>query len=180
MLSLMVRRGAPTTLQSQDVISRIDNAQKSREQKLAGYTAIEHYTVRNSHFDQIAELTAFVRYEKELGKRYQILSRRGPQFLQQRVINRILKEDATLSRSSERPHTSLTSANYSMQVQETQLLHGKLCYIVRIRPHAHNFSLVDGKAWISVEGFSLLRIEGRPAASPSSGQAGRLSNANTR
>src|SRR4051794_22722300 len=107
MLSLMVRRGAPTTLQSQDVISRIDNAQKSREQKLAGYTAIEHYTVRNSHFDQIAELTAFVRYEKELGKRYQILSRRGPQFLQQRVINRILKEDATLSRSSERPHTSL-------------------------------------------------------------------------
>jgi len=98
---------------------------------------------------------------------YQVLSRRGPEFLQERVINRILKEDATLSRSSERPHTLLTSANYSMAVQGTQWLHGKLCYVVSIRPRVHSFSLIDGTAWVDVEGFSLLRIEGRPAASPS-------------
>jgi hypothetical protein len=47
------------------------------------------------------------------------------------------------------------------------MLYGKLCYVVDIRPRAHNFSLIEGTAWVDSQGFSLLRIEGRPGASPS-------------
>jgi len=156
-----------TTLQSQEVIAGIDKAQENREQKLAGYAAVEHYTVRNSHFEEAAEAMANVRYKKEVGKRYQVLWRKGPGILQRRVINRILREDAILSRPSERPQTLFTSANYFMKVQGTQILNGKLCYIVNIHPHMHNFSLIEGTAWVEIESFSLVRIEGRPAASPS-------------
>jgi hypothetical protein len=152
---------------SQNVISGINKAQEDREQKLSGYAAIEHYTVRNSHFSQSAELTAKVIYQRGEGKTYQILSRRGPVFLQKRVINRILDEDTRLSRSAERPHNLLTSANYLMQVQGTQVLHGTLCYLVSIQPRVHHFSLIEGTAWIDVKRFTLLRIEGKPAASPS-------------
>lgn len=149
------------------MISSIDKAQQEREQRLAEYTAMEHYTVRNSHFEETAELAAKVFYQRGPGKRYQVLWRKGPGFLQERVINRILKEDATLSRSSERSQTLLTSANYAMKVQGTQLLRGEQCYIVNIRPRAHKFSLIEGTAWIDAKDFSLLRIEGRPATSPS-------------
>lgn len=166
-LNLSLRLEGATTLQSQEVISRIDKAQLKREQRLAGYAAMEHYTVRNSHFEKTAELEAKVVYQKDLGKSYQVLRRKGPHLLQERVINRILKEDALLSRSSERSHTLLTSANYSMTVQGMQRLQGEQCYIVNIRPRMHKFSLIEGTAWIDAEDFSLLRIEGRPADSPS-------------
>jgi hypothetical protein len=78
-----------------------------------------------------------------------------------------LKEDASLSGSVERPHNLLTSANYSMELEGIQPLHGTQCYVVKILPRAHNFALIEGKAWFDVKGFSLLRIEGKPAASPS-------------
>jgi hypothetical protein len=167
LLSLTLWGDGTMTGRAQEVIAGIDKAQGDREQKLHGYAASEHYTVRNSHFNQSAELTATVIYQKGKGKTYKILSRSGPGLLQERVINRILKEDASLSRSAERPHNLLTSANYSMQVQGIVLLHGTQCYIVKIVPRAHDFSLIEGTAWFDVKGLSLLRIEGKPAASPS-------------
>ncbi|MBV8866338.1 MAG: hypothetical protein JO210_13175 [Acidobacteriaceae bacterium] len=149
------------------MILGIDNAQQTREQRLAGYTEVERYTVRNSHVTETAELAARVSYRKEHGKIYQILSRKGSKFLQERVINRILKEDALLSRSPERSHTLLTSANYSMKLQRTARLQGEECYVVQIHPREHKFFLIEGIAWVDTEHFSLLRIEGRPAASTS-------------
>ena len=77
------------TLGSEDVISGIDKAQKDRQQKLTGYSTKEHYTVRNSHFTQAAELTASVIYQESLGKTYTVLSRSGPRVLQEYVINRL-------------------------------------------------------------------------------------------
>ncbi|MCU1327574.1 MAG: putative sigma regulatory protein MucB/RseB [Bryobacterales bacterium] len=151
----------------QAVIAGIDQAQEVREQKLSGYAAREHYTVRNSHFRQSAEIDAKVIFQKGMGKTYTILSRSGPGLLQERVINRILKEDASLSRSVERSHNLLTSANYSMELDGVESLHGMQCYVVNIQPRAHNFALIEGKAWFDVKGFSLLRIEGKPASSPS-------------
>ena len=85
-LSLTLPLEGATTFQSQDVISGIDKAQESREQTLAGYTGMEHYTVRNSHFRESAELEAKVSYQKDIGKRYQVLWRKGSSFLQEHVI----------------------------------------------------------------------------------------------
>jgi hypothetical protein len=167
-LSLTLRaEGATSVIKLQDIISGIDGAQEHREQQLVGYTATEHYVLRNSHFDQRAELAATVVYRKGQIKTYTILWRSGPRFLQERVIDRILKEDAALSLRDDRPHTLLNSANYAMQVQGIQSLQGMQCYIVKIHPRAHRFSLIEGTAWVDVHGFSLRRIEGKPAASPS-------------
>jgi hypothetical protein len=167
MLCLTLRGDGTITARSQDVISGIDKAQQDREQKLSGYSATEHYTVRNSHFNLAAELTATVVYHKGRGKTYEILARSGPGLLQERVIGRILKEDAALSHDANRTSNLLTSANYTMRVQGIEPLKGTLCYVVKITPRVHEFSLIDGTAWFAVKGFSLMRIEGKPAASPS-------------
>jgi hypothetical protein len=156
-----------TTGVSQQVIAGIDNAQLCREQRLKGYTASEKYMVRNSHFSEPAELTAIVSFEKGSGKTYRIVSRTGNAFLQKRVLDRVLKEDAELSRDRERAHALLTSANYTMRVQGTETFHGQLCYVVGIHPRVRSLSGIEGKAWIDTRDFSLLRIQGRPTASPS-------------
>jgi hypothetical protein len=156
-----------TTALSQQVIAGIDNAQMCREQRLKAYTASEKYIVRNSHFEEPAELTAIVTYQRGTGKTYRIVSRTGNAFLQKRVLDRVLKEDAELSRDSERAHSLLTSANYAMNVEGTEVFHGEPCYIIGIHPRVHSLSGIEGKAWIDKQDFSLLRIQGRPTASPS-------------
>jgi hypothetical protein len=166
-LNLALLGDGPATLSLQGVIAGIDQAQVEREQKLTGYAAREHYTVRNSHFSQSAELDATVIFEKGKGKTYTVLSRSGPRVLQEHVIGRILREEARLSSSLERPQNLLTSANYSIELEGVQSLHGTPCYVVKILPRVHNFALIEGQAWFDVKAFSLLRIEGKPAASPS-------------
>lgn len=165
--SMALRIGAETAPPLEVVISGIDNAQLCREQRLKGYTAAEKYTVRNSHFDGPAELLAKVTYQKGIGKTYKVISRSGPPFLQRRVLDRILKDDAELSRPRERQHTLLISTNYAMNVQGTEVVQGRLCYVIGLHPRKHNFSLIDGKAWVAANDFSLLRVQGKPAASPS-------------
>jgi hypothetical protein len=166
-VSLTPRLEGATILKTEEVMSGIDKGQKIREEKLAGYTVIEQYTVHNSHFAQTAELTARVRYDKSVGKTYEVLSRKGPRLLEERVLRRILKEDAELSRNAKRQHTLLTSSNYSVNVTGTQTMRGKLCYVLSIHPRIREFSLIEGTAWVDVKDFSLLRIEGKPADSPS-------------
>jgi hypothetical protein len=159
-------KGASTP-QPQELIAGIEEAQQRRDQRLAGYVAMEHYTLRNSHFKAPAELAAKTFYTRDAGKNYQVLWRKGPEWLHKRVINRIMNDDASLSRKSERPHILLTSANYSMKFQGIRFLRGQRCYAVNIRPKARRFSLIEGTAWFDANDFSLLRIEGKPATSPS-------------
>ena len=54
-----------------------------------------------------------------------------------------------------------------MQVRGIQALSGTQCYVVKITPRLRHFSLIEGTAWFDVEGFALMRIEGKPASSPS-------------
>jgi hypothetical protein len=166
-LNLSLPGAGPAVLSLQDVIAGIDKAQGEREQELSGYTAREHYTVRNSHFNQSAELDARVVFQKSKGKTYTVLSRSGPSVLQEHVIGRILKEDARLSGNVERPRNLLTSANYSIELNGIRSLQGTPCYVVKILPRVHNYALIEGEAWFDIKTFSLLRIEGKPAASPS-------------
>ncbi len=153
--------------QDVQVLAGIESAQRKRDQRVAAYTVVEHFSLRNSHFKESAELAAKVAYTKDAGKKYQVLWRKGPEVLHRRVISRILAEDANLSRASERSHLLLVSANYAMKLQGTRYLRGEQCYAVSLRPRVHKFSLIEGQAWFRVSDFSLLRIEGRPATSPS-------------
>lgn len=166
-LNLIFGLEGATVLSPQEVIAGIEKVQQNRDQKLAGYNALEYYKVHNSHFKESAELAARVFYTKSAGKSHQILWRRGPEFLQKRVINRILNEDDIFSRGSERSNVRLTSANYRMKVQGIRLFRGERCYVVNLRPRVNRVSMIEGTAWFKTTDFSLLRIEGKPAASPS-------------
>ena len=89
---------AAPTLNSQDVIRGIEQAQEYREDCLAGYTVTEEYSIKNSHFDEPAIMTVHVTYQRDTGKKYEVISRKGPNFLQKRVLDRLLAEETAMSR----------------------------------------------------------------------------------
>jgi hypothetical protein len=149
------------------VIQGIENAQRYREQCLAGLTVTEHYRVKNSHFNDPAMMTVHVTYKRGAGKSYQVVSRSGPGLLQRRVLDRLLEEESAMSRGAERQRALLSPANYSMELAGSEQVAGRQCYIVNLAPKSRDTHLLKGRAWVDSNTFSLVRIEGRPTASPS-------------
>jgi hypothetical protein len=84
-----------------------------------------------------------------------------------RVLDRLLEAEREMSSGEARKKALLTSANYRMSPSGEESLSGRLCKIIDLNPKLKATNLLKGRAWIDANDYSLVRIEGRPAASPS-------------
>jgi hypothetical protein len=151
---------------SGSIVQDIDKAQEDREARLTGYTVTEHYTIRNSRFDEPAETIVNTTYVRGAGKTYRVISRTGPPFLQTHVLDRILKEEEEMSRGEQRKSALVTSANYRIKLVGEEGVEGRTCDVVELTPRAKSAHLLKGKAWLDAESRMLVRIQGKPTASP--------------
>ena len=150
-----------------DFVQEVDRAQALREEKLTTYTVVETYTLRNTRFSESAELVAHMTYTKGQGKTYQVISRSGPSFLQTAVLDRVLKEEEEMSRGDVRKSAMVTSANYVLKPSGEQMVEGRACETIEMAPRKKSTHLLQGKAWVDKQTHNLVRVEGRPTASPS-------------
>jgi len=149
------------------IITAIEQNQLVREERLLSYTVTEHYTLRNTRFHDPAEMTVAVSYARGRGKVYDVQSRSGPSFLQTGVLDRVLKEEQSMSQGEAREASLVTSANYRMKWAGEQQLGARNCETILLEPRKKTPHLLQGKAWADASNFRLVRIEGKPAASPS-------------
>jgi hypothetical protein len=133
-----------------------------REVNLAGYSVVEHYTIRNSHFSMPAEVTVQTTYKRNAGKTYQVQSRSGPSILKDRVMDRILQEEANMSRGTGRTQSLITSANYDMHLIGEQKIGETNCLALDLIPKVKSPHLLRGKIWVDSRTKAVIRIEGRP------------------
>jgi hypothetical protein len=154
------------TVGESPIVRAIDQSQLDREARLAGYVVTEHYTIRNSRFAEPAEMTVTTTYTKGAGKVYHVESRSGPPFLQTHVLDRMLKEEAEMSRGQQRDRALVTSGNYQMKPTGQDVLDGRPCDLVELTPRVKSAHLLKGRAWVDAENHGLVRIEGKPPASP--------------
>lgn len=153
-------------LQAQ-VLQGIDKAQEYRERCLEAYTVTEHYSVRNSRFDETARMVVKTTYRKGQGKSFQVVSRSGPSLLKGRVFDSLLHGESEVSRVPAREHSLITTANYHMRLIATEKIDGRDCYVVELEPKHRSSHVLRGRAWFTRDSYALVRIEGRPAASVS-------------
>lgn len=143
----------------------IDRAQAAREEKVTGYTVTETYTLKNSRFSTPAEMVVNVTYVRGIGKTYQVVSRKGPSFLQSTVLDRMLREEEAMSKGELRTGALITSANYQLKPAGEQDIDGKMCERLELTPRRKSPHLLRGQAWVDAATHNLVRIEGKPAAS---------------
>jgi hypothetical protein len=158
---------APQPAREGSVIRGVDQAELDRETNLTGYSVTEHYTLRNIRFRTGAEMTVATVYAKGVGKSYRVLSRSGSSALESSVLDRLLQEEAEMSRGDIRQHALVTSANYKMRLIGEESLAGRQCEVLEIIPRTKSTHLLKGRAWVDAEDHSLVRIEGKQSASSS-------------
>ena len=158
---------AGETVSIQTVLHALDQAEARRESQLPGYTVTEHYTLAVSRFSLSAEMTVETVYRREQGKSFHVISRSGSPMLQSRVFDRLLSEEAEMSRGETRRGLLVNSANYAVRLGGEATLEGTECYVLELTPRTKSTYLLQGRAWVDKEDGSLIRIEGVPGASPS-------------
>ena len=145
-----------------DIIRDIDAVERNREANLAGYRVTEHYTIQNSHFQMPAEVVVQTAYRRAAGKTYQVQSRSGPSMLKDRLMDRILQEEANMSRGAAREQSLITSANYDMHLIGEKEIGGTRCLELDLMPRVKSPHLLRGKVWVDSGNKLVVRIEGQP------------------
>jgi hypothetical protein len=114
-----------------------------------------------------AEVVAQIDFNPPTSKGYNIQrwsgSARGKQ-----VVQRILDHEVeTTASDSSQTRTGLNSANYDFTLMGESVLDGRPCYLLGLKPKRKEKDLILGKAWVDKNSFSVLRIEGETAKTPS-------------
>jgi len=154
---------APT---GDEILARAAEASSRRHDTLRTYSGMRHYTVSNRRFNMEATGTVQMSWVEGKGAHLEVLSTKGSERLGN-VIHRIADSEEELSRSPERTRADLHPNNYSARLIGTELAGGRSCYVLAVKPKFKSKHLIDGKAWIDSETYSLVRIEGQFAASVS-------------
>jgi hypothetical protein len=164
---LLAQAGFGQTASLQIAIRALDQASARREARLAGYTATEEYRIQSRRFNKSAAMTVETLYRQGQGKSYRVVARSGSAMLQTRVFDRLLQEEVEMSRGATRQRASVNSQNYVIRLAGEENRVGRKCYVLELTPRAKSPHLLRGRAWIDQEDGSLIRIEGKPTASPS-------------
>ncbi|HXJ44952.1 MAG TPA: hypothetical protein VNH18_37030 [Bryobacteraceae bacterium] len=158
---------AGETTAGDGAVRALDEGDARRESQLVGYSVTEHYTLVVHRLSQTAEMTVETVYRRGQGKTFHVDSRSGSSTLQSRVFDRLLSEEGEMSRGEGRRHTLVNSENYGARLTGEAEVAGRQCYVLELTPRVKSTHLLQGRAWIDQADGSLIRIEGRPGASPS-------------
>ena len=165
-LGLCTASGLEKRDRSANLIRSIDEAESSREARLAGYTVAEYYTIRNSHFNRPTEASVEAKYVRGEGITFRVQSQSGPSLLN-RALDRLLQEEKQLSRGKAREQAVITSANYEMKPIGRDLVNGIPCAVLELIPRRKSPYLLRGRLWVNAADVKVVKIEGKPPTSPS-------------
>jgi hypothetical protein len=165
-LSLCAQSNAPS---DDEVIRRIDAAVHIRTSNISSYSVQELYSIfRNGEAAPSAQVTVKTVYTREAGKEYTPVAQSGSALLRNVIIDKVLANEKEMARAANRESVALTSANYEMHPEPGMVtINGRQCILVDLKARRKISYLFNGKAWFDSTDFTLVHIEGSPAASPS-------------
>ena len=114
-----------------------------------------------------AELIASVSCDSSGEKRFNVTSEDGWKAAHKHVLRKMLDSEAETSTPTIRPMSRLTADNYTFEMVKTDVVDGRLTYVIDVTPKRRDKYLIEGRVWIDGQDFATVRVEGKPAKNPS-------------
>lgn len=149
-----------------DVIAKMIQRDNQRQAALHGYMGSRRYVLDNAHHKR-AEMVVTVKCLDDGSKQFQTVSASGWSLARKHVFPGLLESESEASRPDVRERSRITPENYSFEMVGTDNLDERPAYVIAIAPKTKNKYLVQGKMWIDLDDYAILRIEGKPAKNPS-------------
>jgi hypothetical protein len=167
LLAVLAWAAHETSPDQSRVIEAMLHAEAARFENVEGYTRLQHYSASDERFGLQAEMLARIHYDKSTGKTFEIISRSGSPLIQSRVFEALLQEEVDVSKVMAHEGGLLSSHNYSLRLTGQREFAGRQCYLLELTPLRHDKHLIQGHAWVDMEDYGVVHVEGRPADSVS-------------
>ena len=100
-------------------------------------------------------------------KSFTVVASTGSPLLRESVFAREIESEQEAVKPEVHHEAALTPANYTLQLLgEDHLAQGD-CYVLSVAPKTKSKFAYEGKVWIQVPDYAVVRIQGRPAERPS-------------
>jgi hypothetical protein len=158
---------APMSLTGDDIIAKMLERNRLRNEQLQRYSAVRTYEIRNLEGKVAAQAVVRVEFEAPDRKTFNKTSEKGSGIVRHLVFDRLIQSESETSSGREHHDSAITTANYAFSVVGEEDIGPYHCFVLEATPKRRDKYLFEGRIWIDSEGFAVVKIAGHPAKKPS-------------
>jgi hypothetical protein len=154
-------------LTGDDVIARMLERNRLRNEQLRRYSAVRTYEIRNSEGKLAAQAVVRVEYKAPDTKTFSKTSEKGSGLVRHLVFDRLIQSESETSAGREHYNSAITTTNYTFVLAGEEQVGPYRCFVLETTPKRKDKYLFEGKIWVDAEDLAIVRIAGHPAKKPS-------------
>jgi outer membrane lipoprotein-sorting protein len=158
---------APTGLTGDEVVAKMLERNRLRNEQLQRYSAVRTYEIRNPEGKLAAQAVVRVDYQAPDKKTFNKSSEKGPGIVRHLVFDRLIQSESETTSGREHHDSAITTANYTFTLSGEEDAGPYHCFVLEAAPKRKEKYLFEGKIWIDAEDFAIVKIAGHPAKKPS-------------
>src|SRR5467141_4997040 len=159
--------GAPDGLTGDDVIAKMLERNRFRNEQLQRYSAVRTYEIRNAEGKLAAQALVQVEYRAPDKKTFNKTSEKGSGIVRHLVFDRLIQSEGETSAGREHHNSAITPANYTFVFAGEEEVGPYHSFVLEAMPKRREKYLFQGKIWIDAGDFAIVKIAGHPAKKPS-------------
>jgi len=154
-------------LTGDDIIAKMLERNRLRNGQLQRYSAVRTYVIRNLEGKLAAQAVVRVDYEAPDKKTFNKTSEKGSGIVRHLVFDRLIQSEGETSAGREHHNSAITAANYTFLLAGEEEVGPYHCFVLEATAKRKDKYLFEGKVWIDVQDFAIVKIAGHPAKKPS-------------
>jgi hypothetical protein len=136
---------------------------ETRNAALLEYTALRTYQVTDLNGKVHAEEIGRMEYRAPDKKTFVVTSEEGSGLIRRMALNPLIASEIAAAAGKQHHDSSISPANYTFDLLGEQQVGPYRCFVAQAIPKRRDKYLFEGKIWIDVQDYAVVRIEGHPA-----------------
>jgi hypothetical protein len=149
------------------VFAQLEARNDMRKSALLDYTAFRTYQVTDLKGKVYAEEIGRMEFRAPDHKWFVTTAEKGSGVIRRMALNPLIDSEVQAAAGKEHHDSAISPANYSLKLLGEQQVGPYRCFVARAVPKRKDKYLFEGKLWIDLGDFAVVRIEGHPAENPS-------------
>jgi hypothetical protein len=149
------------------LLADLDAHNQLRKSTLRDYTVVRTYRLADTKGKVHAEEVGRMEFRAPDRKTFVVMSESGSGLIRRKALNPLISSEVEAAAGKEHHDSSITAANYSLELLGEQQIGPYRCFVANAIPKREDKYLFEGKMWIDVNDYAVVRIEGHPAKRPS-------------
>lgn len=145
------------------LFAQLDARNALRKSALVDYTVRRTYRVVDLQGKVHAEEIGQMEFRAPDQKKFMTTSESGSGLVRRMALNPLISSEIEAAAGKVHHDSAISPANYSLELLGEQQVGPYHCFVARAVPKRKDKYLFEGKLWIDVDDYAVVRIEGHPA-----------------